>query len=195
MMVIRRFAAASLLGLLAFSARAEDVAPDTQSSGKEVTIEQFLQSLSTIQGVVARKDPFVEVAPPFEVPAPETAVGDDNGPVMGAPVLERYQLAEYEVVAVLLGDKYPRALLRLPKDGGGGAGKKVVIVKEGDKLGNRKGVIKQITSEGLIIQQAQRSKHGFVDRTEVLLKVGATVEQQKISLSAVSAPSDAGGKK
>jgi|GEM_PF-5198948 len=174
---------------------AEDVSPDTVSTGKEVTIEAFLQSLSTVQGVVTRKDPFVEVAPPFEIPAPEAAVVDDNGPVMGAPILERYQLAEYEVVAVLLGDKYPRALLRLPGDSGSKSGKKVVIVKEGDKLGNRKGVIKQITNEGLIIQQAQRSKHGFVDRTEVLLKVGATAEQQKVSLSAVNTPTDGGGNK
>lgn len=186
--------APSLLLMTSLIASAEDVAPDTASTGKEVTIEAFLQSLSTIQGVVTRKDPFVEVAPPFEIPPPESASSDENGPVLGAPLLERYSLAEYIVVAVLLGDKYPRALLKLPGETGKSGGK-VVIVKEGDKLGNRKGVIKQVTSEGLIIQQAQRSKHGFVDRTEVLLKVGATVEQQKVSLSAVSAPPDGGGKK
>ncbi len=174
-------------------AMAEDVPPDTASTGQEVTIEAFLQSLSTVPGVVGRKDPFVELGPPFGLPAPEMASGpDENAPIMGAPILERYQLAEYEVVAVLLGDKYPRALLRLPKEGIGT--KKVVIVKEGDKLGNRKGVINRITNEGLIIQQAQRSKHGFVDRTEVLLRVGASAEQQKISLSAVSPGSGESGK-
>ena len=183
------FALCLCLLLPARAAFAEDVDPNTQSTGKEVTIEAFLQSLSTVQGVVARKDPFVEVAPPFEIPAPETVAVDENGPVMGAPILERYTLAEYEVVAVLLGDKYPRALLRLP--GTNPKERRVVIVKEKDKLGNRKGVIHKIVAEGLIIQQAQRSKHGFVDRTEVLLKVGATAEQQKISLSAVSAPDPA----
>ncbi len=150
---------------------------------REMTIEEFLQSLSTVQGVVTRKDPFVEVGPPFEIPKAEVAT-DENSPVMGAPLLERYSIAEYEVVAVLLGDQYPRALLRLPKDGGKSA--KVVIVREGDKLGNRKGVISRVTPEGLVIQQAMRSKHGFVDKTEVLLKVGGTAEQQRGSLTAVS---------
>lgn len=151
---------------------------------REMTIEEFLQSLSTVQGVVTRKDPFVEVGPPFEIPKAEVAV-DENGPVAGAPLLERYSIAEYEVVAVLLGDQYPRALLRLPKDAGGGKTAKVVIVREGDKLGNRKGVISRVTAEGLVIQQAMRSKHGFVDKTEVLLKVGGTAEQQRGSLTAV----------
>lgn len=151
---------------------------------KEMTIEEFLQSLSTVQGVVTRKDPFVEVGPPFEIPKAEVA-NDENAPVMSAPVLERYSIAEYEVVAVLLGDKYPRALLRLPKDQGKPSGK-VVIVREGDKLGNRKGVIARVSPEGLVIQQAMRSKHGFVDKTEVLLKVGGTAEQQRGSLTAVN---------
>jgi hypothetical protein len=88
-------------------------------------------------------------------------------------------------VAVLLGDNYPRALLRLPgEQGGAGVTKKVVIVKEGDKLGNRKGVISKIVLEGIMVQQAVRGAHGFVDKTEVLLRVGGKVEEQKKALQA-----------
>ena len=174
---------AALLLFLTAPALAADTPADPGAEKKEMTIEEFLQSLSTIPGVVMRKDPFVEVGPPFEIPKAEVVV-DENAPTPGAPVLERYAITEYEVVAVLLGDQYPRALLRLPKEGGRAA--KVVIVRESDKLGNRKGVIKQITPEGLVVQQAMRSKHGFVDKTEVLLKVGGTAEQQRGSLTAVS---------
>jgi hypothetical protein len=165
--------------LLGGVARAED-AP----AAKDATIEEFLQSLSTIKEVVTRRDPFAEYSPPFrdDVPKNGSNEPDPNAPDMSAPILERYTIAEYEVVAVLLGDLYPRALLRLPGEGGGN--RKVVIVKEADKLGNRKGVISKITLEGIYVQQAQRSAHGFVDKTEVLLKVGGHVEEQKKSLTA-----------
>ncbi|MGZ3719969.1 MAG: hypothetical protein ACXWR1_16640, partial [Bdellovibrionota bacterium] len=165
------------LCLSAPAARAED-AP---AGGKELTIEEFLQSLSTVKEVVQRRDPFAEMMPPFEAPATQSAAEDPNAPVMSAPILERYPITDYEVVAVLLGDQYPRALLRLPPETGS-TDRKVVIVKEEDKLGNRKGLIKKITLEGLVVQQAQRSAHGFVDKTEVLLKVGAKADEQRRAL-------------
>lgn len=171
-----------LLSWIALSAgslaKAEDAPP-----GKDATIEQFLQSLSTVDKVMERKDPFAELPPPFETAAVtnERGESDPGAPNMSAPLLERYTIAEYEVVAVLLGDQYPRALLRLPAEG---TGRKVVIVKEADKLGNRKGVISKITLEGIYVQQAQRSAHGFVDKTEVLLKVGGRTEDQKRAMVA-----------
>ena len=59
-----------------------------EEGGKELTIEEFLQSLSTVQGIVQRKDPFAELAPPFELTPTEQAGGvdDGNSPVIGAPV-------------------------------------------------------------------------------------------------------------
>jgi hypothetical protein len=169
--------------LIAFLACGFARAEDAPAAGKDATIEEFLQSLSTVKDVVTRRDPFAEFPPPFETPhATNMGDSDPNAPDMSAPILERYTIAEYEVVAVLLGDLYPRALLRLPGEGGGN--RKVVIVKEADKLGNRKGVISKITLEGIYVQQAQRSAHGFVDKTEVLLKVGGLSENQKKALTA-----------
>jgi hypothetical protein len=175
--MIRILLSLAVLSLYVASARAED-AP---AGGKELTIEEFLQSLSTVKEVVQRRDPFAEMAPPFDNLTPQSNGDDPNAPVMSAPILERYPITDYEVVAVLLGDQYPRALLRLPGDTGS-PDRKVVIVKEADKLGNRKGVIAKITLEGLVVQQAQRSAHGFVDKTEVLLKVGAKAEEQRRAL-------------
>jgi Tfp pilus assembly protein PilP len=169
-----------LLALLSAPARAAD---EGGGGEKGVTIEDFLQQLSTVQGVVGRRDPFAELSPPFEMQSQGANGPDPDAPVMSAPVLERYSVAEYEVVAVLLGDNYPRALIRLPAETGtSAANRKVVIVKEGDKLGNRKGVISKIVLEGVIVQQAVRGAHGFVDKTEVLLKVGGKAEDQKKSL-------------
>jgi hypothetical protein len=149
---------------------------------KDLTIEEFLQQLSTVQGVVGRKDPFAELPPPFNPVADMKPMEDPNAPDMAAPILERYTISEYEVVAVLLGDKYPRALLRLPGDSGG---RKVVIVKEGDKLGNRKGVISKILAAGVVVQQAMRTSHGFVDKTEALLKVGGHSGDQRAVISTI----------
>lgn len=166
----------SLLSLLAITLASRAFAEDAANGGKEMTIEDFLQSLSTVPDVVKRKDPFAEAPPPFREPDKDpNAEYDPNAPVMSAPILERYPITDYEVVAVLLGDQYPRALVRIPGEGA----RKVVIVKENDKLGNAKGVITKITLEGVSVVQAVRSQHGFVDKTEILLKVGSTAADQK----------------
>ena len=137
------------------------LAPALAATEKELSIEEFLQNLSTVQDVMTRKDPFIQAPPPFEIPRPDA--GNLN-----APVLERYPVGSYSVVAVLLGEQYPRALLRLPES----EQSKVVIIKEKDKLGNKGGVVSKIIKEGLVITQNQRSPLGFVDKTEVRLKVG-----------------------
>jgi Tfp pilus assembly protein PilP len=142
---------------------------------KEMSVEDFLESQTTVKGAVMRRDPFVAAPPPFPIPQ------EVNGEIQSnVPLLERYPLADYEVVATLIGDKYPRALVRLPNQDK----KKVVIVKLQDKIGNRKGVVIKITREGVIVRQSVRSKFGFIDKTEDLLRVGAVSEKQKAALMA-----------
>lgn len=136
-------------------------AGSARAAEKEISIEEFLQELSTVPGVAFRKDPFIEAPPPFEIPKAD-------GSSLSAPVLERYPVNAYAVVAVLLGEQYPRALLRLPASEGG----KVVIIKERDKLGNKSGVVSKIAKDGLTVMQNQRSPLGFIDKTEVKLSVG-----------------------
>lgn len=124
----------------------------------DLTIEDFLQGLSTIPGVVVRKDPFIQATPPFEAPRPD-------GSALSLPVLERYPITSYSVVAVLLGEQYPRALIRLPST----ENNKVVIVKLRDALGNKGGKIIKISKEGVTVLQNQRSPLGFVDKAEVVV--------------------------
>jgi Tfp pilus assembly protein PilP len=126
-----------------------------------MSIEEFLQKLSTVPDVVTRKDPFVSPTAPFEAMR-STDVASN------APVLERYPIAQYTIVATLLGDQYPRALVRLPAQ----EGSKVLIVKEKDKMGQSGGIISKILSDGLVVQQTIRTPLGFVEKSEVVLRIG-----------------------
>ena len=140
------------------------------ANGQEITIEEFLQKLSTVPDVVGRKDPFITAGPPFEIPKKE----DENAISMSAPVLERYPILQYSIVATLLGDEYPRALLKLPAAEQG----KVLIVKVKDKLGNKGGVISKILKDGVVVLQSSRSPLGFVEKSEVVLRVGTDAAAQ-----------------
>jgi hypothetical protein len=153
-------------------------AEEPVTDGQEITIEEFLQKLSTVPDVVGRKDPFVTAGPPFEIPKKE----DENAISMSAPVLERYPILQYAVVATLLGDEYPRALLKLPAAEKG----KVLIVKVKDKLGNKGGVISKILKDGVVVLQSSRSPLGFVEKSEVVLRVGTDAAAQ--TAPAITAP-------
>ncbi len=137
--------------------------PLVAQANTNLSIEEFLQNLSTVPEVVTRKDPFVALTPPFTLPEKAVDVG------LNAPVLERYPVAQYGIVATLLGDQYPRALVKLPEAENG----KVLIVKEKDKLGSNGGVIAKILKDGLLVMQSQKSPLGFVEKTQVMLKVGS----------------------
>jgi len=126
---------------------------------KEITIEEFLQQLSSVPFILSRRDPFSKVLPPFE------ASRSDSLLAMSASVLERYPLGDYQLVAILIGDIYSRALVKIPESG------KIMIVREKDKLGNRGGVIKKITKTALLIEENKKNDAGFVDRTEVQLNL------------------------
>jgi Tfp pilus assembly protein PilP len=148
-------------------ARAAAPANDPDS----VSVEEFLQKLSSIPDLNSRRDPFIAADAPF-VARRDVVESDVNS---SAPVLERYPLGKYEVVATLLGDQYPRALMRLPQE----EKNKVLIVREKDKIGNRGGVIRKILKDGIAVVQTQRSPLGFIDKVETVVRVGVSERQQK----------------
>lgn len=140
--------------------------PVAKAEEKEISIEDFLQNLSSVPGVVLRRDPFVELKNPYKN-------SDFSEAMMSAPIMERYPLDSYRVIATLIGDKYPRALIKVT---GGTVDKadqnRVLIMRERDKLGNRGGIINQITRDGVMILQSKKSNLGFVDKALVKLLVG-----------------------
>lgn len=147
---------------------------------KEMSIESFLQTLSTVPGTVQRRDPFTQVPPPFGEADTTVLVETPTGPEVNPSLnpLERFPLESYEVVAVLLSDQ-PRALVRVPVLSDNERVQKVLIVKQHDTLGDKKGIVTKMSKEGITVQQASRVKGKAVDKWDTLLKVGATAEQQR----------------
>lgn len=136
------------------------IAPSAFGAEENLSIEEFLQKLSTIPDVTTRRDPFVVPIAPYQVD-----IGEKNNSV--TPVLERYAVHQYTVVATLLGNEYPRALIRLPES----EGNRVLIVKEKDKLGTNSGVILDIKKDGIMVRQTQRSPLGVIDTVDIFLRI------------------------
>jgi Tfp pilus assembly protein PilP len=135
---------------------------------KNVTIEEFLQNLSTVPDVTSRRDPFVPPIAPFQL-----GMGARNK--YPTPVLERYPVHEYAVIATLLGNEYPRALVKLPIAENG----RVLIVRQGDKLGTDNGVVVKIQKDGLLVRQTQKSPLGVVDTNDIFLRISAGGANEK----------------
>lgn len=135
---------------------------------KAISIEEFLEQLSTVKGVTDRRDPFEAARPPFENRT------ESDAPIVNAPPLEKYQVEAYKVVATMATGKWgaPRALIKLPDIEKG----KVVTVKLFDHLGNRGGRIIKIDGKGLVVLQNQKSALGFIDKAEIKLFIRADAE-------------------
>lgn len=136
------------------------ITPPAFGAEENLSIEEFLQKLSTIPDVTTRRDPFVVPIAPYQLD-----IGEKNNSV--TPVLERYAVHQYTVVATLLGNEYPRALIRLPSS----EGDRVLIVKEKDKLGTNSGVILDIKKDGIMVRQTQRSPLGVIDTVDIFLRI------------------------
>ena len=157
-----------ILGSLFFGNLVKAQGAPAAEEKPQVTIEEYLQKLSTIPNVMGRKDPFIQVAPPFQ--APVRVIGaTEEAPDPRIPALQRYPIQQYSVVATLVEENHSRALVRLP----GQAGGKVVIIRDKEKFGNKAGYVKNISTEGITVVQKQRTPLGFIDNQEILLAVGA----------------------
>lgn len=134
----------------------------------EASIEDFLQNLSTVPKVLDRRDPFEESKPSF---IKEEKLDNGIGEAMAItandelPPLERYPAEQYRVKAVLLGDKYPRALVLAPNGG-------TAIVKESARLGDKNGVIERIDRTGIQVLEKIKNTFGSYDNVTVNLPVG-----------------------
>lgn len=129
-------------------------------AAEDVSIEEFLQKLSTVPDVTSRRDPFVIPIAPYQLD-----VGEKN--TNATPVLERYAVHQYSVVATLLGNEYPRALIKLPKT----EGERVLIVREKDRLGTNSGVVVGIQKDGIMVRQTQKSPLGVIDTADIFLRI------------------------
>lgn len=134
-----------------------------------MSVEEFLQRLSSVRKVLNRRDPFEENNPSYVKEDAPITIGEARLEINNEeqPPLERYPVEAYTVKAVLLGDRYPRALLQLP---GGGS----VIVEEKMRLGDKNGIIEKIDRTGLKVVEKIKNNFGSFDDITQQLLVGAS---------------------
>ena len=83
------------------------------------------------------RDPFVPLT------AIERPLGDPNAPITP---LQKYDLAQYRLIGVVIGRGEPRALVVSPD-------KKSYILKRGEKIGKNGGVVIDVTSESVLVEE------------------------------------------
>ena len=130
--------------------------------GKRVdskTVEEYIQKLTSIPSVFERRDPFVKSGPPFTAPRRE----DEESPIASTE-LERHAVLEYKIIAVMLGDLYNRALILSPE-------KRTFIIREKDRLGNRRGIIKSISINSIQVVEKIKRQDGTRTTQEIALAV------------------------
>lgn len=162
-----RYAHLFFLSLLTLSSQVGRVYAQDDAS-ESSSVEDFLQNLSSVPKVLDRRDPFQEGKPSFlKEEKVDSGVDEATARISGdeIPPLERYALEQYAVKAVLLGDQYPRALLKTP-DG------MVAIVKENSRLGDKNGVIEKIDRNGIQVLEKIRNTFGSFDNVSQTLPVG-----------------------
>lgn len=148
----------------------EQAENEESKSSQERSIQEILQSLTVIENVIDRRDPFEKFVPKFMMVA-APARKDDGNKIVTAniPELERLPANSYKVQAVLLGDVYPRALVKTPQNN-------TYIVKKGDKIGNRSGVVGRIDEGGLVVVEKVRNQYNEFSTIETLIEIDSSGE-------------------
>jgi Tfp pilus assembly protein PilP len=141
---------------------------EVPSEEESMSVEEFMQRLSSVRKVLNRRDPFEQNQPSYvkEV-VTQTAIGEAKADLNSdeLPPLERYPVEAYTVKMILVGDRYPRALLQIPRGGR-------AIVEEKMRLGDKNGIIEKIDRNGLTVKEKIRNNFGSYDDVVQRLPVG-----------------------
>ena len=159
---------AMLLAAAMFAAGAPARAQEgSQAVEEEMSVEEFLQRLSSVRKVLNRRDPFEENNPSYVKEEVQVTIGEARIEVNTEeqPPLERYPVESYTVKAILVGDRYPRALVQIP----GGAS---AIVEEKMRLGDKNGIIERIDRSGVKVIEKIKNNFGSFDDITQQLPVG-----------------------
>jgi Tfp pilus assembly protein PilP len=133
------------------------------------TVEQYLDSLSSLPSASSHRDPFIKQPSPFEgMPRPPSPLPDI--PASQLTDLERHSLDKYTILAVMLGDIYSRALVKMPDT-------RVMIVRERDKIGNKHGIIVGIKSNGVLVREAVVNDDNQIVYSEAFMPIGGNKEK------------------
>lgn len=169
--VIRHFCQAPRIRRMLLIAGALTCILPTQSEAVEdqpVSVEEFLQALSSVPRVLDRRDPFEQAKPSYlKEDKKESEIVEARAEVATEelPPAERFNITQYVVKAVLLGDKSPRALVAAP-DG------TMLIVNQSSRLGNKNGEVERIDRAGVQVVEKIKNNFGSFENVIQVLPVG-----------------------
>jgi len=159
------------LGILGCSKSGQGPATTTPIAAKEVqkTITQGAATTAVEKPVTAysyislgRRDPF---APLVTKEEKQTKAGE-------RPPLERYNLDDFKLTAVLRGGFGDNAVVEAP-DGKG------YIIHVGTIIGPNKGVVKKITENKLIVEEKYKNFSGGSERKEIVIDLRKKQEESQ----------------
>lgn len=102
-----------------------------------------------------------------EVPPPSPAPKPPKEPALEAATpLERIDLSQLKLVAIIWGIKEPRAMV---EDGAG----KGYIITQGTTIGKNKGVVTKINSNGIVVTEQVETATGKASTRDIILKLYA----------------------
>lgn len=170
--VIRHFCPVKRLGqILLFAIAITCILPLKSAlavDDQPVSVEEFLQALSSVPRVLDRRDPFEQAKPSYlKEDKKESEIVEARAEVATEelPPAERFNITEYIVKAVLLGDKTPRALVAAP-DG------TMLIVNQSARLGNKNGEVERIDRSGVQVVEKIKNNFGSFENVIQVLPVG-----------------------
>ena len=157
-----------LLGFLPPAHAQEGESGEVPSTEESMSVEEFLQRLSSVRKVLNRRDPFEQNKPSYvKEDDQQSLIGEAKVEMNNEelPPLERFPVEAYTVKMILVGDRYPRALLQIPRGG-------KAIVEEKMRLGDKNGIIEKIDRNGLTVTEKIRNNFGSYDDVVQRLPVG-----------------------
>ena len=145
-------------------------------AGADMSVEEFLQRLSSVRRVLDRRDPFEETVPSFAQKPTTTIVEETRVNAEEAiveinaddvPPLQRYNAKEYIVIATLLGNSKKAALVKMPERAG-----TAELIYMDQRIGNKGGKVVEISQRGIVVEERIKNTFGSFDDIRTDLPVG-----------------------
>ena len=140
----------------------EQFIPDTETSEPRITIEESLTR--PLYRAFGKRDPFK----PFikEPKEREAAISATTPPI------KRFPLDEYRIVGIVWVDNEPRAMVVDPD-------KNTYFLKKSDEIGNRNGVILEVSENGLLVNEKRYFEDVFGEqKVEIKKSVLAFADEE-----------------
>lgn len=155
-----------------------------EKEAKEVKKEEEKPYSYSPAGKVDPFKPFIELTPPPPAMARAPGMAPEKPKTTAAPPkprpkrptpaptpLQRFDLAQLKVVGIIAHPEGNRALIEDPTGKG-------YIVSEGTAIGLKRGIVKKISPEGVVVEEEEEKANGEVGYPEMTLVLGKAPERK-----------------